>query len=203
MRIRLQPGAGLQEHWLLMHAGAGQGDTFVHLRPRAHTASGSRATWQTFMKAKMCRTTVHVHVAKNPRQNRLMVRKLLPCGRAHAIRLTPSWRRPGGTKTDGDASNAQPFNPQPTRHFARTGGYKKALTLTSTRRRNAHLLDGEQQAADRRREGCSEARRGPNEHAVAVAGVGVRWSRPAPRQLHSERVRDGPASASTHRLCRW
>ena len=31
------------------------------------------------MKARTCRTTVQVQVARKPRQNRLIVRKLLPC----------------------------------------------------------------------------------------------------------------------------
>ena len=34
---------------------------------------------RAFMNASTCRTTVQVHVARKPRQKRLMVRKLLPC----------------------------------------------------------------------------------------------------------------------------
>ena len=54
------------------------------------------------------------------------------------------------------------------------------------------LLDGQQQAAEGRREGGGQAGGGADEHAVPVTRVAVRGARPAARQLHAQCVRDAP-----------
>ena len=48
------------------------------------------------MKASTWSTTVQVHVARKPRQNRLIVRKLLPCSIMHMPMMTPAKQCTGG-----------------------------------------------------------------------------------------------------------
>lgn len=58
-----------------------------------------------FVQASMCRTTVQVHVARKPRQKRLMVRKLLPCSMA-------SSRPPRGVEKAAARPAAVPISTQ-------------------------------------------------------------------------------------------